>query len=611
MAVFHPVQIKCSCGNAFTADAARSLNIRRNPAVRVSILNGEFHRVKCPACGTMLTIERPFYYSDPDRGAVFLVQPRGARLNHTSDGQRLSRQDKACELINGGKAPAQVRVIYGLDELREKLVAQDANLDDRHVELLKLLVLQDHPFLMHTPRLQLVLTAASPTQLSFVAYHHNQPRSYEVQLSSFLANNFISQPKIIDTWLGKSAHAAPLFAPDRRWVNFRRWTTRYSALDTLRNYAATVSAGGSVNLKSQDFKAMCEMLPRAGALSAAAKTDLQTLFDYAKRLKDSQAQDLLFEVRYGIALDDEWGTNQSTTDIDTIWNLLRNVPANNIEGNTRLKEIDLIGGGGGLYQWSGVIQIGNDELGNQERFEDVLRHEVGHAVHANKDTLIDPWLKSEFGWQRFARTQAGIDAWINLMGGWTAWGPVSATERIQISNALVQALGNGSSWDPGTRPTFPASHPWNRPNFGPRLAVEGSHADWYNSFEGWHRANGLAFFLNYWYAELLVIKESTLELIKKMPSRYAAMSHFEFFAELYSLYYDLDDPGRTVVPTKTATWLDANIGQAGMGMPAPSPASPNAAPGAAPYKKPTTKRAPKSPPKTAAKKSAPAKPRKK
>lgn len=100
-----------------------------------------------------------------------------------------------------------------------------------------------------------------------------------------------------------------------------------------------------------------------------------------------------------------------------------------------------------------------------------------------------------------------------------------------------------------------------------------------NLFPDWYRANGLAFFLNYWYAELVVVKESALDLVLKMPSRYAAMSHFEFFAELYSLYYDLDDPQRKVIPKSVTTWLDHNIG-------VPTPDNP--APPTAAKKKPAT-----------------------
>jgi hypothetical protein len=192
-------------------------------------------------------------------------------------------------------------------------------------------------------------------------------------------------------------------------------------MDVLRDFAKTVSAGKAIDLNSADFVKMCDRLPRAADLPNSAKQDLGTLFDYAKAKKNGKAQDRLFEVRFGIALDDEWATNKDPNDIDTIWKLMRSVPVNNVEGNVNLKEIELIAGGGGAYQWSGIIQIGRNELPRQESFEDVLRHEVGHAVQSNKASIVDPWLKSKFGWQQFTADQNSIDQWVGLMGGWDHW----------------------------------------------------------------------------------------------------------------------------------------------------------------------------------------------
>lgn len=573
MAVFHSTPVTCTCGNTFDVDLARSVNVRRSPSVRDQILEGKFHRAACPACGAENAIERPFYYSDPLRQSVFFVQARGERYNHERDGRQLSKQARECSLLMDGKDPMQMRVVYGLDELREKLVAQDAGFDDRHVELLKLFVIHEHPFLLKTPRLQIVLSVATATQLEFLAYHYNQTRTYQIQLSRFLAEHAVNQPEKLEKWVASSKPKESILAPDRRWVNFRRWTTRYSALDTLRDCAATLEAGEPVNLKSKDFVTMCQRLPRASELPEWAKADLRTLFDYARSKKNDKAQDLLFEVRFGIKLDDEWATNNDPDDIDTIWKLLRNVPIDNIERNVKLREIDLSASDpDGAYYDGGVIQIGTAYLkGSKEVFEDTLRHEVGHAVHEDKSKLVDPWLIETFGWQHFAKTQAGINRWIELMGGWNAWGPVTASQRVEISNALFEQLGDGSQWKPGKLPKFPADHPWNRDNFGPRLAAKQSMADWYKSFSGWHRINGLAFYLNYWYAELYVVKESTLDLIANMPSPYAAMSHFEFFAELYALYYDLDDPKRSIIPADAAKWLDENIGIPSPDNPAPNP----------------------------------------
>ena len=63
------------------------------------------------------------------------------------------------------------------------------------------------------------------------------------------------------------------------------------------------------------------------------------------------------------------------------------------------------------------------------------------------------WLKSEFGWQRFDRNQHGINQWIELMGGWDHWGPVTHSQRVEISNALVQALRRSCAARLRCRPT--------------------------------------------------------------------------------------------------------------------------------------------------------------
>jgi hypothetical protein len=60
----------------------------------------------------------------------------------------------------------------------------------------------------------------------------------------------------------------------------------------------------------------------------------------------------------------------------------------------------------------------------------------------------------------------------------------------------------------------------------------------------------------------MAVDAATLDLVADMPDSYAAMSPFEFFAELYALHYDLDDPLRGNIPNDVKTWLDKNIGTA-------------------------------------------------
>ena len=274
-------------------------------------------------------------------------------------------------------------------------------------------------------------------------------------------------------------------------------------------------------------------LPRGNHLSPWAKQDLRTLFEYAKA-KNLPLQDQLFEIRFGIELEDDWSMNDDPEDIDTLWKLLRDLPDTSVEGNTKIHEIVLSEGqGGGLYNPETFdISIGSEELTNREKFEDVMRHEVGHAVHEMKSDLVNDWLESRFGWRIFGTNDADIDQWVGLMGG---WGTLSGSERADVRQYLRTAAGGGGSWQPGPPPAAPAGHPWYRSNFGPRLAFERSGAYWFQNYVTWYRRGQRAFFMNFWYRTFMAVDTKTLELVAKMPDAYASMSHFEFFAELYSV----------------------------------------------------------------------------
>lgn len=558
MAVYHTIRASCTCGKSFETQVARSLNAARTPSIREKILRGDLHQAMCPDCGNRWTVESPFYYADALRNCVFHVRPREERFKYRAHSDNL---DKAVSDLPHEMFPpahTQLRVVYGLDELREKIVAQDAGLGDRNVELLKVLVLRDHPFLLRQPRLALHLSSATSHSLKFVAYHRHGGSAFEAEVPRALADDLLSDTKGIEQWTSRGKKENSIVKSIDHWVSIKRLSPKYDALERLRFYANEVLAGRRINLSSKDFTKMLKLLPRGPQLTVASKKDLQTLFNYARSLGNGKAEDLIFEVRFGIELADDWAHNSDPNDIDTIWKLLRDVPVSNIEGNINLLKIELTKGEGGGVYGDNVISIGETELGNRERFEDVLRHEVGHAVHENRDAIVSPWLTSRFGWRQFDASTAGIDGWVTLMGG---WGGLTATQRAEVAHYLRQALGGGSSWNPGPAPKPPASHPWWKQDFGPRLAYEKTGPNWFENYQTWHRSGGRAFFLNYWYGSLMVVDEVTLNLVASMPDSYAAMSHFEFFAELYSLYYDYDDPKRSVVPLDVAAWLDSNIGK--------------------------------------------------
>jgi len=491
MSIYHPTQLTCSCGNSFEANLVRSINIDRSPIDREKILKGEFNRVVCPTCSNNFSVEKQFYYVDLTRNAVFLCQPRSMRFCYKNDSERLKSSVDTIPSSLSKREERLLRVVYGLDELREKILIQDIGIDDRVVELIKLLLIYEHPFLVQKARLQLLLAGYDRCKIHFRAYHHNISGAYEIIVPRGIIDDLSARKKELQQWVNDSHKYSDLFNLEDSWINFRRWSTRYTPLEQLQQYALKIRSGQSISLTSQEFGDMVHKLPRGNQLPGWAKKDLREIFLYAKTEGNDKVQDALFEVRFGIELDDEWAQNSHPDDIDTIWQLLRDVPITNIEGNTKLREIALIPGGGGYYQWDGTIEIGADALINREYFEDLLRHEVGHAVHEQRDAIITPWLQNRFGWQIFTNKSSGIDEWISLMGGWK---DIIPQQRSEIITFLISAAGPGSRWNPGPSPNPPINHPWWEKNFGPRLAYEYSGEYWFRNFKNWYRVNGKAFF---------------------------------------------------------------------------------------------------------------------
>lgn len=67
--------------------------------------------------------------------------------------------------------------------------------------------------------------------------------------------------------------------------------------------------------------------------------------------------------------------------------------------------------------------------------------------------------------------------------------------------------------------------------------------------------------MNYYYKELMIVKEDTINVLAIMPDQYAAMSPPEFFAELYAVFYDVEDDDYKKLPKDVKQWLETNIGR--------------------------------------------------
>lgn len=556
MSLKKPYQLKTPNGELIEAFLYDSLSILRTPHEREEILQGRFHKVAAPDGTGEITIEKPFLYTDLDRNEVILVKPPSYRYTWRETSLKLEQFVKQ---LPNSVSPAKTRftrVVFGLGELREKLLAREAGIDDRAIELFKVLLAYEHPIILQLPRLNINLHTIDSQWLTFIAGSEHDKKAYKLSMPRQLADNLLKKPDELEQWVA-SSHKENLFELEQNndhWVNFRRWSPTETALNQLSDFAEKVGQNQDIDTNSTDFQTMLKGLPSGNHMPSWAKQALRDLYVWAKNRGDRQLEAKLFEVRFNKQLNDEWYLNKDLDDIDTLWKLLQNLPDTNVEGNTRLDEIDLDPKVGSAYYAADAdkIVIGTGFLPG---FEHAARHEVGHAVQAKLDqakkNLVTNWLHEKFGWQIFGLDDSGIDAWVNLMGG---YGNITEVQKQEVRQCLRDSINKQPL-------QVPSNHPWYASNYRPRLACEQTGNPHWDNYRKWYLANGLAFYIDYYFKIFTVVNASTLDFVEQnMPSSYALRSALEFFAELYAVFYDLNDSCWGYIPQNLRDWLWDNIG---------------------------------------------------
>ncbi len=244
MSTFVHAKIACvACAHTYDGDVAESLHVSTRPDLRDDILAGRFHRFACPACGAFTVIEKLLAYTDFDRHHWFTVVG-AVELPFLSEWRAFAREafqktmlERSPALVRDQIAPEmRQRLVFGLASLREKLLAFDAGLDDRVLELLKLEVLRERGV---TPdwRLACHLVATSPDTL-------------EIELAAPSADDTRAEPVVEQVTLARSDYEC---LEAKRGELAQRWpelwddlAVDWRALFVPVSAAATADAGGAI-----------------------------------------------------------------------------------------------------------------------------------------------------------------------------------------------------------------------------------------------------------------------------------------------------------------------------------------------------------------------------
>lgn len=132
----------------------KSLKASRHLGLREQVLQRQLHRFDCPSCQRRLIVDSDFFWFDFHRKQFIGVFPSGMR----SEAERcesvlastfaFTMKQQAPRMIQEYSRGFLVRTVFGVEELREKIVIHDAGLDDVVVEMVKIELLAAHPELL-------------------------------------------------------------------------------------------------------------------------------------------------------------------------------------------------------------------------------------------------------------------------------------------------------------------------------------------------------------------------------------------------------------------------------------------------------------------------------
>ncbi len=185
MSILHAMEGSCvACGAAYRLEIADSLNVERRPALHAMLLERRLHRATC-ACGQEAFFERPLTYVDLGRGLIAQVFLPGQQVElDVCEGlvdhmvHHALRRPGLPPIVHHLGAHVRARAVFGLEELREKVLCLEHGLDDFVVEILKLELILSAIKLVDDGLETLRLEAVTPAGwLEFTVLRHPHPRA--------------------------------------------------------------------------------------------------------------------------------------------------------------------------------------------------------------------------------------------------------------------------------------------------------------------------------------------------------------------------------------------------------------------------------------------------
>lgn len=181
MSITHLQRLECDCGAQIGIRVIDSLNAGRHPHLRQALLDRKLHMFWCERCGRQFNIEKELFYFDLDRRQFLGAFPLSELPNATACARQFMESWQRWMIDSapvGLRELAQsflVRVCFGYEELREKIVADEAGLSDLALEALKIEMLRAAPYLKNDHVATFRLDRVTATSLVLVPDRLGRP----------------------------------------------------------------------------------------------------------------------------------------------------------------------------------------------------------------------------------------------------------------------------------------------------------------------------------------------------------------------------------------------------------------------------------------------------
>jgi hypothetical protein len=137
------IPINCpACGRAHKFGAWQSLNVTLDPTQKPRLLDGSLTRFTCEGCGHNADVVYPLLYHDMEKQLMFWLLPEGGP---EGDGGKSDPDELPPAMRKTLGAGYTFRRVGSHNELREKIYVFDSGLDDRVIEVVKLILWEQMP----------------------------------------------------------------------------------------------------------------------------------------------------------------------------------------------------------------------------------------------------------------------------------------------------------------------------------------------------------------------------------------------------------------------------------------------------------------------------------